>query len=99
MSGEHDHPDLTCQRLVEMVTDYLEGALSPQDQAQLEQHLVLCDPCVQYVEQHRKLISALSQLPAAHDAHEAHEAHEAQADSRQRALDMFRKLRGEGNEP
>lgn len=94
MSGDHEHPDLTCQRLVEMVTDYLEGALSPHDQAQLEQHLVLCDPCVQYVEQHRQLVSALAQLPAA----DAREADDAQADSRQRALDAFRKLR-EGNGP
>jgi anti-sigma factor RsiW len=100
MSGDHNHPDLACRRLVEMVTDYLEGALTPQDQAQFEQHLVLCDPCVRYVEQHRSLVGALAQLPAA----DASDPAEAQAASRERALEAFRKLHpakpGDGgNEP
>lgn len=90
MSADHDHPDLACRRLVEMVTDYLEGALTPQDRAQFEQHLVLCDPCVQYVDQHRSLVDALAQLPAS-DASDAADAHSA---SRQSALEAFRKLRG-----
>lgn len=89
MSAEHDKPDLACRRLVEMVTDYLEGALTPQDAAQFEQHLVLCDPCVQYVDQHRHLIAALQQLPA------ASESEPDRAQSRLAALDAFRRLRQE----
>jgi anti-sigma factor RsiW len=89
MSAEHDKPDLACQHVVEMVTDYLEGALPPDDAAQLEQHLVLCDPCVQYVDQHRTLIAALGQLPA-------RESTEAPATaSSAAALEAFRKLRKE----
>lgn len=85
MSAEHDKPDLACQRVVEMVTDYLEGELSTEDAARFEQHLVLCDPCVQYVDQHRTLIAALAQLPKPHD-------HDASAGSRDAALAAFRRL-------
>lgn len=59
----HSRADLACNRVVEMVTDYLEGDLSPEERAQLEQHLVICDPCVHYVEQSRLTVEALRQLP------------------------------------
>jgi anti-sigma factor RsiW len=90
MSAEHDKPDLACQRVVEMVTDYLEGALPPEDAAQLEQHLVLCDPCVQYVDQHRTLIAALGKLPTPASTGTPHASASSAA-----ALDAFRKLRKE----
>jgi anti-sigma factor RsiW len=38
---------------VEIVTDYLSGALPPDERARLEQHLVVCDACTRYVEQMR----------------------------------------------
>jgi anti-sigma factor RsiW len=50
--------DITCRELVELVTDYLEGALEPGDQARFEQHLEICEPCVAYVEQIRLTIAA-----------------------------------------
>jgi anti-sigma factor RsiW len=90
MSAEHEHPDLACKRVVEMVTDYLEGALPTEDAAQLEQHLVLCDPCVQYVDQHRTLIAALGKLPALDST-----ASPAATASNTAALEAFRKLRKE----
>ena len=55
-----DDPDLACQRVVELVTDYLEGALPSAAGAQLEQHLLICDACSVYVDQHRSLATALS---------------------------------------
>ena len=51
MSVELD--DITCRELVELVTDYLEGALAPADRARFEEHLEICDACVAYVEQIR----------------------------------------------
>lgn len=90
MSAEHEHPDLACKRVVEMVTDYLEGALPTEDAVRLEQHLVLCDPCVQYVDQHRTLIAALGKLPAP----DSTPAPAATASSTA-ALEAFRKLRKE----
>ena len=47
---------LTCKEMVEIVTDYLEGALSPEDRARFEQHLAVCDGCTHYVEQIRETI-------------------------------------------
>jgi anti-sigma factor RsiW len=43
--------DLSCKELVELVTDYLEGALTAHDRALFEAHLELCEPCVVYVRQ------------------------------------------------
>jgi anti-sigma factor RsiW len=48
--------DLTCQELVELVTEYLEGGLSPEDRDRFEQHLVLCDGCAAHLEQMRTTI-------------------------------------------
>ena len=40
---------LVCRQLVELVTDYLDGALRPADRARVEAHLALCDDCDGYV--------------------------------------------------
>ena len=56
-------PGLTCRELVELVTDYLEGALSPSDLERFEQHIGGCDACTAYVEQMRLTITALGHLP------------------------------------
>lgn len=50
--------DLTCQELVEAVTEYLEGALAAADVARFERHLAMCPPCHEYVEQIRRTIRA-----------------------------------------
>jgi anti-sigma factor RsiW len=42
---------LSCQELVELVTDYLEGTLLDADRLELERHLETCDGCRKYVEQ------------------------------------------------
>jgi hypothetical protein len=57
---------LRCEELVELVTDYLEGAITDPDRLELiDAHLELHDPCTLYVEQIRQTITALSQLPKA----------------------------------
>jgi anti-sigma factor RsiW len=56
-------PGLSCRELVELVTDYLEGALSPSDLERFEQHIGGCDACTAYVEQMRLTITALGHLP------------------------------------
>ncbi len=47
---------LTCQELVELVTDYLEGALSRRDRARFEAHIAACGNCSEYVEQFRETV-------------------------------------------
>ena len=58
-----DQHELTCQELVELVTAYLEGALSPPEAARFEAHLVGCDDCTIYLEQMGQTILALGRLP------------------------------------
>jgi anti-sigma factor RsiW len=48
-AGRPSH--MTCQELVELVTDYLEGALSREDAARFEEHLATCPGCEVYLEQ------------------------------------------------
>jgi anti-sigma factor RsiW len=53
---------LTCQELTEVLTDYLEGVMSPEDVARFDAHLALCDGCVTYVEQMRQTIRSVHAL-------------------------------------
>jgi RNA polymerase sigma-70 factor (ECF subfamily) len=57
--------ELTCRELVELVTDYLEGALSPADHALFEAHLADCRGCRNYLEQIRRTISLTGRLTEA----------------------------------
>ena len=53
---------ISCQDVVELVTDYLEGAMSPEDVARFDHHLSLCDGCVFYVDQIRMTIAAVGRI-------------------------------------
>jgi anti-sigma factor RsiW len=55
--------DLSCQQLVELVTDYLEGSLPQPERVRFEAHLFLCSGCRTYVEQMRQTVRALGRLP------------------------------------
>ncbi len=44
---------ISCREVVEIVTDYLDGALTPEVAARLEAHLVACEPCRVYIDQIR----------------------------------------------
>jgi anti-sigma factor RsiW len=65
---------LICKELVELVTDYVEGTLSPEERRRFDEHLEICPGCVTYVEQMRATIAATGTLreesvaPAARDA-------------------------------
>jgi anti-sigma factor RsiW len=74
---------LNCKESVELVSDYLEGALLPELQVQLEQHLDMCPACTTYLAQMRQTIQTLRIL-----------ADETTPDaSRQDLLSTFRKWR------
>jgi anti-sigma factor RsiW len=55
--------ELTCQELVELVTDYFEGALSARDRARFERHIAGCADCTTYLDQMHITIRALGRLP------------------------------------
>ena len=54
--------DMNCKSLVELVTDYLEGALPEAERASLEQHLAGCDGCTAYLAQIRMTIRLTGML-------------------------------------
>jgi anti-sigma factor RsiW len=48
--------ELACQQVVELVTDYLEGAMSRADRRRFEGHLAGCPHCTEYLAQIRETI-------------------------------------------
>ena len=54
--------DVVCQQAVELVTDYLEGALSRADRRRYETHLAGCPHCTEYLAQMRKTIELTGTL-------------------------------------
>jgi anti-sigma factor RsiW len=55
---------MTCEEFVELVTAYLEGALDATATQEFEQHLELCDGCERYLDQIRRTIDLLGEVPA-----------------------------------
>jgi anti-sigma factor RsiW len=55
--------DLTCQELVELVTDYLEQRILEAERARFEAHLAICGDCRAYVAQMRATVRLLGRLP------------------------------------
>ncbi|HTE46854.1 MAG TPA: zf-HC2 domain-containing protein [Gemmatimonadaceae bacterium] len=55
--------ELTCKELVELVTDYLEGALSVANRQRFDEHLTSCPFCQTYMDQMRQTIRTLGHLP------------------------------------
>ena len=53
---------LSCQEVVELVTDYLEQALLPETQSQFEEHIAKCPGCDNFLEQVQQTISMLRKL-------------------------------------
>ena len=53
---------LTCQELVELVTNYLEGVLRPAERARFEAHIAQCQHCSTYLDQIRTTIRLVGTL-------------------------------------
>ena len=54
--------DLACQQAVELVTDYLEGALSRRSRRRFEAHLAGCPHCTEYLAQMRETIKLAGRI-------------------------------------
>ena len=54
--------EVTCRQFVELITDYLEGTLPARTLSHVEEHLVMCDWCVTYLEQMDATIASLAAL-------------------------------------
>ena len=57
-----NHEALTCQEVVELVTEYLENAPLPEMPKQLEGHIDDCPGCATYLKQVRQTVVLLHQI-------------------------------------
>jgi anti-sigma factor RsiW len=55
-------PGLSCQEMVELVTDYLEDALPPPERARFEAHIAVCEGCTMYLRQMREMLDVMGEL-------------------------------------
>jgi len=76
--------EITCREMVELMTDYLEGAMPPDDRARFEEHLSICDGCTNYLGQLRETIKVTGMLTE----------EQIPEDHRQQLLTAFRDWRG-----
>ena len=53
---------LSCRELVELVTDYLEDALPPEERSRFDDHLRRCDGCSQYLAQIRATVEVAGRV-------------------------------------
>lgn len=75
-----DHPHITCREVVELVSDYLERAMTVRETALFEQHLLTCDGCVSYVDQLQHTINAVGRISE----------EDVPADAREKLMNAFR---------
>jgi anti-sigma factor RsiW len=53
---------IVCRQAVELMSDYLEGALPAGDRARLEVHLAECPHCTEYLAQLRDVVTAAGRI-------------------------------------
>jgi anti-sigma factor RsiW len=53
---------VTCQEVVELVSDYLDQALPPEEASLFEQHVNFCDGCDWYLDQMRSTVQTVGRI-------------------------------------
>jgi anti-sigma factor RsiW len=71
MAESTDH--VTCQEVVELVTEYFDGALTADEAEVFEQHLNFCEGCEWYVDQMRTTVSTVGHIPVEEVPPEMHD--------------------------
>jgi hypothetical protein len=56
--------EIRCHQIVEIVTDYFEGALDEADRTRFEMHIVVCRGCENYLQQMRFAAATAEDVPA-----------------------------------
>jgi predicted anti-sigma-YlaC factor YlaD len=74
---------MDCDELVELVTDYLDGALDPETRARFDEHLLECEGCENYLQQFRETVRTVGRV----------RDDELDPKFRQRLLDAFKHFR------
>lgn len=52
-----------CEEIVQLASEYLEGAMTPEEMTRFELHLNLCDGCSRFLEQIRTASALAKSLP------------------------------------
>ena len=47
---------MNCREFYEFILAYMEGDLPEEQRSHFEEHISLCPPCVQYLEQYRQTV-------------------------------------------
>ena len=81
-----ESPDLPCNVFVELVTDYLEGALAPDLRALVDEHLAICRGCATVLDQWRTVVRLSGRLSEA-------EVSAVEPEVRRSLMAAFRQLR------
>jgi anti-sigma factor (TIGR02949 family) len=55
--------EFSCQEMIEVVTNYLDDALPPDEQQRFERHLSYCVGCSTYLDQMRETIRQTGMVP------------------------------------
>ena len=58
--------ELTCRELVELVSDYLDDVLAPEERVRFDDHVASCEGCELYVDQFRATIELVGVLEPEH---------------------------------
>ena len=77
--------DLQCQQAVELVTDYLDGALTRRQRRRFEAHLAGCPNCSAYLDQIRTVIQMTGSVGP----------DDLTPDARAELTELYRRWRGE----
>lgn len=59
-------PAFNCEQLVELVTEYFDGALVVEERLAFERHVAICPPCRGYLAQLRRISTAAGTLREEH---------------------------------
>jgi anti-sigma factor RsiW len=54
--------DVSCQELVELVTDYFDDALPADERRSFEEHIAICGACTRHLEHLRVTIQAVGEV-------------------------------------
>ena len=74
---------VTCQEVVELVSDYLDQALPAEEASLFEQHVNFCDGCEFYLDQIRTTIATVGRITE----------EDVPPETRDKLLDAFREWR------
>jgi anti-sigma factor RsiW len=53
---------MTCREFAEFLDAYLDGALAPEEVAEFERHLAVCQHCVAYLDTYRRTVESVRGL-------------------------------------